>query len=70
MDRVPRGTTESLLPSSDKLQRLQSQAVFGALTVLVLDALSVSLGLSVLAYFLDDLGGNALALGTRTACSP
>ena len=60
--------TETLLPSTrTELEALQSRAVGWALTVLVLDALSVSLGLSVLAYFLEDLGGNALALGSLFA---
>ena len=60
--------TESLLSSPrTELEALQARAVGWALTVLVLDALSVSLGLSVLAYFLEDLGGNALALGSLFA---
>lgn len=62
------GLTESLLPSQrSELEALQRRAVAWALTVLVLDAMSVSLGLSVLAYFLEDLGGSALALGSLFA---
>ena len=67
MNRVP-PTSEALLPSSAaELQKLQARAVHGALIVLVLDATSVSLGLSVLAYFLEDLGGSAIALGSLFA---
>ena len=51
----------------EALAALQARAVRGALVVLFLDAMCVFLGLSVLAYFLEDLGGSVLELGSLFA---
>ena len=53
--------------SSVALSALQARAVRGALVVLFIDAMCVFLGLSVLAYFLEDLGGSVLELGSLFA---
>ena len=51
----------------EALAALQARAVRGALVVLFLDAMCVFLGLSVLAYFLEDLGGSVLESGSLFA---
>ena len=53
--------------SREALSALQARAVRGALVVLFIDAMCVFLGLSVLAYFLEDLGGSVLELGSLFA---